>query len=138
MNPVTGAQAKHYLRQVKFEEAMMAAIIVRPRGMAPMIVNSVESLYILFEPNSKSVPGVDFNELERWLSDIVGDTELADAVHYDSDKGTFFEHCVKVYRKLDIRLRQYASAMNIPVPEKESRQVVNPTFTLYKNYANHI
>ncbi|SDI80350.1 hypothetical protein SAMN04488540_103147 [Ferrimonas sediminum] len=134
MIQLTGAQAKHYLRQVKFEEAMMASIVIRPRGMAPMLVNSVESLYILFEPNKKSVPGVDFDELELWLANTVGDRELAQAVHYDAGESSFFEHCVKVYHILDARLRQYAEAMNITVPEKTIKEAVAPTPSIYKKY----
>ncbi|MCL1050653.1 hypothetical protein L2755_13620 [Shewanella abyssi] len=132
MKPVTKAQAKHYLRRVDMDQLLDAAVIIRPRGQAQVLINSLESLYLLFEPNKKSLPGVEFEELELWLRDAIGDTELAYALVYNKDKSSYINHCIKVYQTLNTRMRHYADVLGVEFSQKELLATTKPTTTLYQ------
>lgn len=132
MNPVSRAQAEHYTRNVNIDQVFDASIVLRPRGHSRVLVNSLQSLFMLLEPNSKALPGLDFDELKLWLEQVIGDPELATAMAQQQTGDNYIAQCISAYDVLYQRLEQYAVALEVDMPARVTVEL--PTMTVYQQH----
>jgi hypothetical protein len=70
-------------------------------------VRSLQELFLLLVPDVGSLPGVNFRALGVWVEQVIGDSELADALRKTTETAeSYVDGCLKVYELVGLRLEQ--------------------------------
>lgn len=123
MDTLEESQVEHVMRKLAFEDTLQAEFMIRPRGSAPVWIDSLEALYIVFEPNSKSYPAVDFDEMISWVREKIQDVALADKLADFDPALSYFERCQHTYLLLHSRLLYFAEVLGVDVNPTEVQMV---------------
>ena len=70
-------EAQHLLREVPYEQWLVIGRMMVPKGVHQARISSLEELEWTIRPTAKTLVAMRFDNLERWLSDAIGDKELA-------------------------------------------------------------
>jgi len=81
----TTALATNILTEVGFEDRLFGYRLRERSGLMPITLYSFEEVVVLL---SDSNPRIEFNRLERWLRETMGDKELADRINLLINKDT--------------------------------------------------
>ena len=76
--------AQHLLRELDFDDWLMAGVIFPPKTTTKKRMKKLEDLEILLEPNEKMFPSVNLQVVAEWIEHKIGDASLAKEL-YDID-----------------------------------------------------
>ena len=70
-------KAKHILRELEFDDWLMAGVVFPPKTTTKKRMRKLEDLLILLEPNEKMFPSVNLQSVAEWIEQKIGDEQLA-------------------------------------------------------------
>ena len=105
--PPSPQLAERLLRGVPYDERLRVGRLVPPVGITAGDVRSVAELHAHLAPDVRSLPGVSVAGAARWIDEVVGDAELAEAVRaLDAGPACYVDNCQRLHELLGLRLDQ--------------------------------
>ena len=104
---MTKEEAKHYLRELDFDDWFMAGVMFPPKTIAKKRMRKLEDLVILMEPNEKMFPSVKLESVIEWIEEKIEDKELADELKYINQKNelSYLQKCISFHEKIENRCK---------------------------------
>ena len=98
-------KAKHILRQLDFDDWLMAGVVFPPKTTTKKRMRKLEDLIILLEPNEKMFPSVNLQSVAEWIEHKIGDEALARELYEIDAKGelSYLQKCLASHKAVQKR-----------------------------------
>jgi hypothetical protein len=115
-------EARHYVREMSYADALVAAQLSATAGQTPIRITSLPMVEAFLQPIDEmtaadihtTVNFVNSRKLAVWVRDAVGDLALSDALDEIASDGRAFGYQVRDIKPLLVeRLTQYADVLGI-------------------------
>ena len=80
MQSIDPKEARHLLRELPYEKWLPVGRMMVPKGVHQARIASLEELEWTIRPTAKTLVAMRLENLERWLGEEVGDSQLAEKV----------------------------------------------------------
>jgi hypothetical protein len=104
----TAKQAAKILSRVPEDKLLRTGTMYWPRGFTEMPAFRLNDVYVGLAGDAKTFPAFNFPALIKWIDEVIGDPELAQAVETCSEKTrlSYMEQCKEIRIVIGARLTQ--------------------------------
>ncbi len=108
-------KAKHILRELEFDDWLMAGVIFPPKTTTKKRMRKLEDLLILLEPNEKMFPATNLQSVAEWIEKKIGDSELAKELYTIDAKEdlSYLQKCFAFHSTIEKRCESLKRICNV-------------------------